>query len=82
MMHTDGAVSASIGPLAGGLFASFANLADDGTLCFVSDKLHRACPACGTVFTGSAWRAATTGSEPCPFCGWAGTRPMVGRFEA
>ena len=82
MMPTETSVSASIGPLTGALLGSLANVAEDGSLCFVSDKLYRVCPGCGTVFTGSAWRVAMTGPENCPFCGGTGTRPIRGLREA
>jgi len=48
------------------LAAGCINVTEDGTLCFVSDRVYRACPTCGTVFVGSAWRAALTGSQPRP----------------
>jgi len=59
------------------LLAGFVNVAEDGTLCFVSDRMYRTCPGCGTVFTGSAWRSALVGPQQCPFCGQSGTRPLV-----
>ncbi len=59
------------------LLAGFVNVAEDTTLCFVSDKMYRTCPACGTVFVGSAWRAALVGPQPCPFCGLSATAPFI-----
>lgn len=59
------------------LLAGCINVAEDGTLCFVSDRVYRTCPACGTVFTGSLWRSALTGAQGCPFCGGAATTPIV-----
>lgn len=59
------------------LLAGCVNVAEDGSLCFVSDRLFRTCPSCGTVFVGSAWKTALTGAQACPFCGQDGTRPFV-----
>lgn len=76
-MSMESSVTAATGPVPGALLTSFANVAEDATLCFVSDRVHRVCPTCGTVFRGSAWRAAVLGPESCPFCGRAGSRPLV-----
>jgi hypothetical protein len=81
-MNMEVSVSSSLGPVPGALLSGFTNVAEDGTLCFVSDRVYRVCPACGTVFTGSAWRTVMTGHERCPYCGGGGTTPLVRVWEA
>lgn len=76
-MSMEPSVTPATGPLTGALLTSFADVAEDATLCFSSDRVHRVCPVCGTIFRGSAWRAAVLGPENCPFCGRAGSRPLV-----
>lgn len=75
-MPMESSVTRAIGPLTGALLSRFATPAEDGTLCFVSDRVHRFCPVCGTIFLGSAWRAAVAGPECCPYCGRPGSRPL------
>lgn len=55
----------------------YANVAEDGTICFVSDRSYRMCTACGTVFVVSAWLTGLAGVGKCPFCGQGHTVPMV-----
>jgi len=81
-MNMETSVSPALGPLSGALLSGFVNVAEDGTLCFVSDRVHRVCPQCGTVFVGSAWRVALTGPERCPYCGRPGTRPLLRAGQA
>lgn len=64
-------------PLRQALLAGFVNVAEDGTLCFVSDRMYRSCPACGTVFAGSVWHTAMAGPQACPFCGRSASTPLV-----
>lgn len=59
--------------------SGYANVAEDGTLCFVSDKIYRTCGACGTVFVGSACRAAFAGPPACPYCGQGASSPLPAR---
>lgn len=66
--------------LRGAVLSSYANVAEDGTLCFVSDKVHRACAACGTVFVDSACRAAFAGPPACPYCGDGPSAPVQPRW--
>ncbi len=68
--------------LRGAVLSSYANVAEDGTICFVSDRVHRSCPACGTVFVGSACRAAFAGPHACPYCGDGRSRPVAPRWVA
>ncbi len=75
-MNTNATLPAFSGDLRGAVLSSYANVAEDGTICFVSDKVHRACAACGTVFAGSACRAAFAGPPSCPFCGGADCGPI------
>jgi predicted RNA-binding Zn-ribbon protein involved in translation (DUF1610 family) len=77
-MNANATTSMAPDGLRGALLAGFVNVAEDGTLCFVSDRMHRTCPDCGTVFVGSAWRVALSGPQACPFCGLTGTVPLVG----
>jgi hypothetical protein len=76
-MNTDTTASCPRDGLHGALLSGFVNVAEDGSLCFVSDRMYRACPHCGTVFVGSAWRVALAGPQGCPFCGREGTVPML-----
>ena len=39
-------LSQSFGTVSGALLSGFVNAAEDGTLCFVSDRMYRSCPAC------------------------------------
>ncbi len=59
------------------LSGGYANVAEDGTICFVSDRVYRSCPACDTVFVGSAFRSAFFGPDRCPYCRTAATAPMA-----
>lgn len=47
----------------------YANVADDNTICFVSDKTFRQCAECGTVFSVSGYLMGLIGVGKCPFCG-------------
>ncbi|MGE4539070.1 MAG: hypothetical protein AB7D37_18540 [Desulfovibrio sp.] len=67
---------ASIG---GATLSHYASVTEDGTLCFVSDRVYRACPDCGTVFAGSAYRTAFDGPPACPYCGEPQSRPLPPR---
>jgi hypothetical protein len=51
---------------------------EDGTICFVSDKVHRVCANCGTVFTVSACLVGLFGPGDCPYCGGGETSPIPG----
>jgi hypothetical protein len=77
LMHDNAMAPETGAALRDALLAGCVNVTEDGTLCFVSDRLYRTCPACGTVFTGSAWKAALFAGQACPFCGRIGTRPLV-----
>lgn len=69
-------------PIGSANLSQYASVTDDGTLCFVSDKVYRACPDCGTVFAGSAYRTAFAGPPACPFCGAPASRPVpTGRLS-
>jgi len=77
-MHTDTTTaSCQSGDLQGALLSGFVNVAEDGSLCFISDRVYRACPHCGTVFVGSAWRVVLASPQRCPFCGRPGTAPIL-----
>ncbi len=67
------------GELRGAALSDFTSIAEDSSLCFVSDKLHRSCPECGTVFDGSLTLAALAAAQPCPYCGGRHTRPVPAR---
>jgi len=64
------------GELRGAALSNFTTIAEDGSICFSSDKMHRTCPDCGTVFDGSLCMAAMAGAPACPFCGEHRTAPM------
>lgn len=78
-MNTDTTLSAFSDAVRGAILSGYADVAEDGTLCFVSDKVYRACPDCGTVFAGSAARAALAGPGRCPYCGRRKTAPLAAR---
>lgn len=81
-MQTNSTLPAFSGDLRGAVLSSYANITEDGTICFVSDKVHRACAVCGTVFTGSACRTAFAGPPTCPYCGAPDCAPvMTERFS-
>jgi len=75
-MNTNSTLPAFSGDLRGAVLSSYANVAEDGTICFVSDKIYRACDACGTVFAGSAYRTPFSGPPACPFCGGPDCAPI------
>ena len=75
-MQTNSTLPAFSGDLRGAVLSSYTNITEDGTICFVSDKVHRACDACGTVFAGSACRTAFAGPPACPYCGAAHCAPV------
>ncbi len=55
-----------------------AAIVEDPTVCFVNDKILRACPACDTVFKSSAWAMFAAGQGAgCPFCHAQGTAPAL-----
>ncbi|MFU2208168.1 hypothetical protein [Solidesulfovibrio sp. C21] len=54
----------------------YANVAEDGTLCFVSDKTYRQCAGCGTVFSVPGYLMGLVGVGKCPFCGCDKTIPL------
>lgn len=76
-MNTSTTLPVFSADLRGAVLSSYANVAEDGTICFVSDKVHRACEACGTVFVGSACRAAFAGPPSCPYCGGPRSAPVA-----
>ncbi|UJX43286.1 hypothetical protein K9F62_03110 [Desulfovibrio sp. JY] len=55
----------------------YANVAEDGTICFVSDKTYRQCVGCGTVFSVSGYLMGLIGVGKCPFCGDIETIPVI-----
>ena len=75
-MHTNASLPVFPAEIGGATLSHYANVTEDGTLCFVSDKVYRACPDCGTVFAGSACRAAFGGPPACPYCGEFQSRPV------
>jgi hypothetical protein len=78
-MNMDSIASCTQGVLHAALMSGLGNVAEDRGLCFISDRIHRACPHCGTIFIGSAWRMALPGPQSCPFCGWTDTAPVTSR---
>ncbi len=74
-MHTTQPVLSA--DLRGAVLSSYTNVAEDGTICFVSDKIHRVCPVCGTIFDGSACGSAFAGAPACPFCGGGNCPPVI-----
>jgi len=60
----------------GAVLSSYTNVAEDGTICFVSDKIYRICRACNTIFTDSASRSAFAGAPTCPYCGLPAAEPL------
>ena len=78
-MNMDTTFPALSDDLRGAVLSSYTNVADDGTLCFISDKQPRTCPDCGTVFVGSACGAVLPGLKRCPYCGEDATQPLAPR---
>jgi len=78
-MNMDSAFPAISDDLRGAVLSSYTSVTEDGTICFVSDRVHRTCAGCGTVFVGSACRAAFAGVTRCPYCGADETAPLVSR---
>ena len=66
--------------LCGAILSRYTTITEDGTLCFVSDKVYRACADCGTVYVGSACRTAFMGSSRCPYCGTDKTSPLTPKW--
>jgi hypothetical protein len=75
-MNMDTTFPAFSEDLCGAVLSSYTSVTEDGTICFVSDKVHRACAECGTVFVGSAVRAVFAGPDRCPYCGTHETAPL------
>ena len=75
-MHTDTHLPSLAPSIAGAPLSHYASVTEDGTLCFVSDKVYRSCPDCGTVFAGSAFRTAFEGAPVCPYCGETRSTPV------
>lgn len=81
-MQTDSTLPAFSGDLRGAVLSNYANITEDGTICFVCDKIHRVCPSCGTVFASSVSRAAFAGPPACPYCGAAPCLPLLREHTA
>jgi hypothetical protein len=58
------------------VLSNYTTFSEDGSLCYVSDKVHRNCAVCGTVFSGSATRLALGGGHACPFCRAEASKPL------
>ena len=75
-MNTHSALPAMPADLRNAVLSHYTTFSEDGTLCYVADKVHRNCPDCGTVFTGSASRLILGGAPACPFCYSLASRPL------
>ncbi len=75
-MNTHSALPAMPADLRNAVLSHYTTFSEDGTLCYVADKVHRNCPDCGTVFTSSASRLAFGGGPACPFCRGLASTPL------
>lgn len=78
-MNMDTTFPAFSDELRGAVASSYTNVAEDGTLCFISDKQPRTCPDCGTIHIGSGSGSALAGASRCPYCGEGATQPFLPR---
>lgn len=79
-MNTHSPLPALSADLRNAVLASYTTVTEDGTICYVSDKAHRACAACDTVYAGSISGVALGGSRACPYCGGSATSPLPERW--
>ena len=75
-MNTHSPLPAMPTDLRNAVLSHYTTFSDDGTLCYVADKIHRNCPDCGTVFTGTASLLAFGVGHDCPFCRGKASRPL------
>jgi predicted RNA-binding Zn-ribbon protein involved in translation (DUF1610 family) len=75
-MNTHSALPVLPADLRNAVLSNYTTFSEDGTLCYVSDKVHRSCTLCGTVFTGSVGALAQGSRYACPYCGAAASKPL------
>ena len=75
-MNTHSALPAMPADLRNAVLSNYTTFSEDGTLCYVSDKVHRSCTLCGTVFSGSVSLMALGNGYACPYCGISASKPM------
>ncbi|KHK00405.1 hypothetical protein [Desulfovibrio sp. TomC] len=75
-MNTHSGLPAMPADLRNAVLSNYTTFSEDGTLCYVSDKVHRSCTLCGTVFAGSISRMAIGDGYVCPYCGVSSSKPM------
>lgn len=79
-MNTHSPLPVMPADLRNAVMTSYTTITEDGTICYVSDKVHRACSACDTVYVGSVSSVALGGSPACPYCGVDATSPLPERW--
>lgn len=79
-MNTSSPLPAMPADLRNAVLCSYTAVTEDGTLCYVSDKVHRTCSECETVYAGSVSSVALGGSRACPYCGGNATSPLPERW--
>lgn len=75
-MHTHSSLPVLPVELRNAVLSNYTTVGENGALCYVSDRVHRACEHCGTVFSGTASGLVFGGGQACPFCGGTGSAPM------
>ncbi|MHC1790950.1 hypothetical protein [Solidesulfovibrio sp.] len=75
-MHTHASLPVLPADLRNAVLSNYTTIGENGTLCYVADRVHRSCGVCGTVFAGTASGLVLGGGQPCPFCGTAGAAPL------
>ena len=75
-MNTHSPLPAMPADLRNAVMTSYTTITDDGTICYVSDKVYRICSVCDTVYVGSVSSTALGGSLACPYCGVEATSPL------
>ena len=79
-MNTHSPLPVMPADLRNAVMTSYTSITEDGTLCYVSDKVHRACSVCDTVYAGSVSCVALGGAHVCPYCGDIATAPLPERW--
>jgi len=79
-MNTQSHQPAMPADLRNALLCSYTTITEDAMLCYVSDRVHRTCSVCETVYTGSLGGLATGSAYACPYCGGGATSPLPSRW--
>ena len=79
-MNTHSPLPVMPADLRNAVMTSYTSITEDGTICYVSDKVHRACSVCDTVYVGSVSCVELGGAHTCPYCGDNATIPLPERW--